>query len=273
MKRIPTIRFTTLCIFASLIGCGGGGGGGSSGPDSDACGLIGLSTRIVNGSTCSESDSPVVRLVINFSDGTSGTCSGALVSSRTIVSAAHCFVDLEDASGPRAVSAIASVEGVDQSVISFAVHPDASVAADNASAINDVAVATLAQAVATSTLPILVSSAPGRGDIISIYGYGIDQDGNFGGLRSGEMQIDSIDSDHIFALFNGQGSNTCGGDSGGPAIVQARDSDGNTFAALVGVTSTGALANCGSGDTSLFTNLQGTVLPFLEASASGARFE
>ena len=274
MKRSIPFWFLAAVILALVVGCGGGGGSNrSSGPDNDACDVLGLNTRIVNGSTCAESNSPVVRLVINFSDGSSGTCSGTLITSRSILSAAHCFIDLENPSGARAISAVATVEGIDQTVVNFVVHPDAGVAADNASALNDVAVATLAQDVTTPTLPILVSSTPNHGDIISIYGYGIDQDGNFGGLRSGEMAIDSIDNDHIFALFNGTGSNTCGGDSGGPAVVQARDRDGNTFAALIGVTSTGALANCGSGDTSLFTNLQGSVLSFLEASVSGARFE
>lgn len=264
-----------ISLSLALSACGGGGGSGDSnnGPDGNACDVLGLNTRIVNGTRCEESNSPVVRLEMIFSDGSGGTCSGALITTKKIVTAAHCFVDLENSSGARAISATAVVEGVNHSIANYAVHPEAGVAADNSSAVNDVAIATLVDSVSAPTLPILLSSSPNRGDIISIFGYGIDQSGAFDGLRSGEMQVERVDNDHIFALFNGVGSNTCGGDSGGPAILQTRDSDGNELSLLVGVTSTGALANCGNGDTSLFTNLQGSVLPFLKAAAGDAQYK
>ena len=64
------------------------------------------------------------------------------------------------------------------------------------------------------------------------------------------MTVDRVDTNFIYAVFDGTGSNTCNGDSGGPVFLQ----EGDTWT-IAGVTAGGDTENCLSG-TSDFANLQ-----------------
>src|SRR5215831_10644451 len=60
-------------------------------PVSAACGALGQ-TAIVNGTECSHATSPVV--ILNMKDASglqTGSCSGTAISSRAILTAAHCL--------------------------------------------------------------------------------------------------------------------------------------------------------------------------------------
>lgn len=70
------------------------------------------------------------------------------------------------------------------------------------------------------------------------------------------MEVAMVTGNHIFARFD-ELSNTCNGDSGGPATYTVVDPNGAVSAVgVVGITSTGTVQNCAPGDLSLFTNLQ-----------------
>ena len=64
------------------------------------------------------------------------------------------------------------------------------------------------------------------------------------------MTVDRIDSDFIYTIFEGVGSNTRSGDSGGPLFVQ----EAGTWV-IAGVTSGGDTADCLSGSND-FANLR-----------------
>ncbi len=261
-------KFIILSILAlSLVACrngggdGGDGGGGGEPPLlTNACSVIGLSTRIINGTPCSDTNSPVVRVNISSSEG-EFTCSGTLITSTDVLTAAHCFLQKTNVRTSITFNG-ANVSG------SASVHPAAAIATDGdqVSVDNDVAVIRLSRTVSGPTLPILTSQPIEPGDIFSIYGYGLDENGTLNVLRSGQSRVDSVDSQHIEAVYEGQGSNSCNGDSGGPAVMTTAANQPG----IVGVVSSGSVLSCGVGDHSLYANVtSASALNFIQLRAPG----
>jgi secreted trypsin-like serine protease len=119
--------------------------------------------------------------------------------------------------------------------------------------VNDIAILKLRTPLPLPAMPVLTSKEIDSGDVIAIFGYGYDENGasGVGTLRSGEMQVTDTDTNYILAIYEGAGSNTCSGDSGGPALAQT-----STGAwGIIGITSFGTVPGCGVGDNSVFTNL------------------
>ena len=98
------------------------------------------------------------------------------------------------------------------------VHPQAASGGNNALFLNDVAIIQLAESVSHPTLPLALSEDTKAGDRFSIFGFGLDEKGGRDVLRSGEAEVSSVTDQHIISNFNGEGSNSCSGDSGGPAV-------------------------------------------------------
>ncbi|NLF26013.1 MAG: trypsin-like serine protease [Deltaproteobacteria bacterium] len=225
--------------------------GDSDGVDTTACGVIGLDERvayprIINGTECSEVDSPVVQLTMLFNEGLIGSCSGTLISADAILTAAHCFsVDDEPC-----LSVSARVEGRDKEVSKVVLHPEADVPQ------NDVAIVFLSKSVSTPTLPLALSAPMQPKDIISVFGFGVDQDQIGGVLRSGQMRVVGLNSQNIQAKFQEKNSNVCYGDSGGPAVLTFKNEGGDEVSGIVGITSFGNSSGCSVGESVFFANVQ-----------------
>lgn len=257
MKILRLVLGVLLAIM--VAGCGGGGGddnfddddGGSTGGalSENACGTLGLRVKpnIFTGTECGdEQRSPVVLLSVQFITGDVGGCSGTLITNRHVLTAGHCFA-----------GNAANVVNVDV-VVGGQIIPAARLAVDplyqegQTAIFNDLALVELASPTSVPPLPLLLSRAPQPGETIDIFGYGLDERGVFGTLRSGQMLLQDVTENHLVALYGNDGSNTCTGDSGGPAIQTL-----NGRPAVVGVTSSGvAEAECRVGDLSLFANTQ-----------------
>lgn len=264
-----SVKLLASLAVIALVGCtnGGGDGDGDGGGElpgfNSACSAIGLNERIINGSQCvSETNSPVVRILISVG-GRQALCSGTMITSRYVLTAAHCFSE-------RPTSAAVLIGNDPTAVTRVAVHPQfrrGETSFGVQAGFNDVAILELASEVNVPTLPILISRDVNAGDSLAIYGYGLDENSELGTLRGGTAPIDEVTRDHITTKFDGSGSNTCEGDSGGPAAVNTAQG-----LAIVGLTSSGTVETCTPGDLSIYANVQSPdIINFIQDNAPGAR--
>jgi len=250
---VAVIAACTFLLFGGLLlgGCSGGGGDSDSSPplQTSACAQLGLNTRIINGTECSEANSPIVKLIINTSDGLQGICSGTLITPTHVLTAAHCFFSSVGAT-------TVSVAGQTVTAAQITNHPALTIDTENSRINNDAAIVRLSQPLTgVAILPIVGTRQPNPGETISIFGYGKTELDQPGTLRSGEMRINQVLTTHIRAKYDGEGSNTCFGDSGGPAVLSYLDESGQEVDGIVGVVSSGILPSCQTGDETFFTNI------------------
>lgn len=251
------MRFIILAAITcfGLVSCtksdSNDGSSDGRGPSTNACQLIGLSEKIINGTECqSESRSPVVRVEIVTGANRLSLCSGTMIAPNAVLTAAHCFNE-------RALLVQIEVAGRAYPASRVTLHPD--FRQGSGALINDAAIIRLVSSPGLPTLPIGISRAVRSDDIVSIFGFGVDEDEDGDVLRSGQSRVDNVTTEHIQVIYDGNGSNTCQGDSGGPALIAI-----NGQQTVVGVTSTGTVGGCGEGDDSRFTNLQKpSVLSFI----------
>jgi len=260
----PGIAQLFLCIAALALfaACGGGGGdgdGSGGGLSEDACSTLGL--KIFNGSACTPaSSSPVVEFTIESFDGSTALCSGEIISSQHVLTAGHCFSG--QGADVRSITVVA--HGTTFQASRFAIHPQYEERLDLAAIFNDVAVIEVDGDFGIAPLPLLVSRVPAANDVIDIFGYGLTENSELGELRSGQMRLDDVTPTHLISVFGEDGSNTCVGDSGGPALM--KNAAGQV--GIVGITSTGSPdSECREGDVSLFLNVQAqSVLDFIRSA-------
>ncbi len=158
-----------------------------------------------------------------------------------MLTAAHCLT-----AGVVAVSVTAG----SQTVAVVSSHPVASFRDDDPDSL-DVGVIRTAAPLGLPTLPILTSRDATPGEEAVIAGYGVDNSMSDDiALNAGTMVVSSINANFIVANFSGMGSNTCGGDSGGPLLVQ----QGGGWV-IAGVTSGGS-NECQIAGRSDFSNLR-----------------
>ncbi len=263
MKR-PFIHIVaTLLLLGFLSSCGGGGGGSSDNGNSgdlntNTCSTLGLQPRIINGTECDSTASPVVRIDLRLAGNASAICSGTMITPTHVLSAGHCFP-------PETRSAFITANNNRIDGIRFFRHPGYT--ETNQALFKDVAVLELEAPANLPTVPVLLSQPVTDGDDIQIFGFGTTESGTLGELFSGEMRVSAVTQDHLITSFNGNGSNTCTGDSGGPALLTVNGTVG-----IVGLTSSGFREDCSAGDTSLFANMQSDdYIGFVRSVAPGVQ--
>lgn len=234
-----------------LLGCGDSSSSDQTLTLENLCGKTRLhdqTTKIIGGRECGSPNGAVVKLLLFDEEDNQTICSGVRLNSTTILTAAHCLnefvfsVSVELASGERI------------SPTKITLHPEAT----NLGSlfINDAAILTISPPEGEIPPPVVpIAERVTRGDALTILGYGVTngvtQIGS-GVLRVGEMHVNEVSTDSIFSDYTpATQSNTCFGDSGGPAFVE----DSNGGLALAGITSTGTNEKCAVGDRSAFTNL------------------
>ena len=200
--KIIKLLLPILLILLSLASCGGGSGEGleSSDPTNAVTRCLGSTersteqgsnSRIINGELCTNGDSPIVEVLLVEDSGAGGLCSGTVIAANKVLTAAHCFLELDVAD-----TFIRTQAGIFVAE-STVVHPQAQI---TPSAIfNDVAVITTAQNLNLPAVPLYVSQEIQPGQTIGITGFGITENDVVGELNGGLMLVTSVSPNHIFA--------------------------------------------------------------------------
>lgn len=246
-----------------LTACGGGDNGQADAVPSAAqlCATIGVVPRILNGTVCITPErSPVVQLYVSKSGSMfMDLCSGTVVGPRQVLTAAHCL-----SSSTVAVSTPLWENGLDVGRLmasSWVVHPHFRI--EPTGFINDAAVVTFEVDLPNPSLPLLTGEPTVLGHRVYLAGWGapvLD-------FAVGYADLSIVNATHIGYVYGNTASNTCSGDSGGPMYRVV-----NGQPAVIGITSTGTLDDCGEGDRPLFTNLQSEpVLGFLREEIANLR--
>lgn len=267
-KSFQYLKFLVIISTLLLASCSSDGETDNTGK----CNALELTdatavAKIANGTPCAGlNKSPVVVVLKTSPDGRTGLCSGTMISPNKVLTAAHC---LEGASSIDILFGTSTEKFAYVIASSWEIHP-AFTRNTNGTLVNDVGIVHSPVSLPVPNLPILSSSAPQTGNIVSIFGYGVSSGtaDDYGQLRAGAMTIGGVDGSNIYASYEASSSNVCAGDSGGPMLLQVGGQQ-----TIIGTTSYGNSVNCSVGEVAVFMNLQSpSIQGFIRSVAPDARY-
>ncbi len=186
----------------------------------------------------------VTESVLNDESKVKTHCTGALILSNVVLTAAHCLVDSDGNDLPTESILIffglkeseADRKNLSRKVLRIQIHPEWR--RNEISSFNDLAKIELDQPAPLPYVPLSIDESPHVLSVLEIAGYGIwsilDSE-NLGVLRRAQISIDSYSAQDLeFKVQTNGHASTCEGDSGGPAYILK---NGKPY--LVGVASRG----------------------------------
>jgi hypothetical protein len=284
--HLKTFRIIAIAVLPFLVGCRDGsitasvnGSGGQTqttpaqiDPVEESEPRFDTSRgKVLNGSEQPEAASPqMIRLELTLADGSFASCSGVVVAPGKVLTAGHCVTPAKEIT--------AFTQGAAYATAAAVIAPGYLENPMLGAVFNDAAILTV-PGLKAPALPLLVSSAVTPDETLSVFGFGLDEQGASGTLKFGSTAAAIVTPNHIFgAQFDGGNVNPCFGDSGGPLLATRTAADGSLIIGIVGVVSSGTVVNvdqenpsCDAGDVTLYTNLQNPALAaFISANAPGA---